>query len=397
VSTRGGAAAETIRVENAGNGVLVGGLAADVRINNSEAANDRLQVFGGAGNDTLTASKLSGGRVQLQLFGEAGDDRIIGSAGADFVNGGAGTDTVSMGGGNDRFQWNPGDGSDVIDGQGGFDTHEFNGSVGAENFRLFANGEHATLTRNLGNIVMDQDNFERVEIAARAGQDIIQLDDLKGTDVREVQVDLAGVAGGNTGDGINDAVVVNGGSGSEFINVTASGDEVSVSGLTAQTKLVNVEAVDTLAVDGNAGNDVINASSVSAGVAGFTLLGREGNDTLIAGQGGMTLFGGDGNDRLVGGSGDDELDAGAGRDILFGGGGNDLFEGDDSYTILDFRAGAGAGDVISLANVAGIDDFGDVLAAARGIKGGVVLDFGDDEITLLGVNASQLHADDFLI
>jgi len=47
--------------------------------------------------------------------------------------------------------------------------------------------------------------------------------------------------------------------------------------------------------------------------------------------------------------------------------------------------------------VSGIDDFGDVLASAHGVFGGTVLDFGDDEITLLGVNASQLHADDFLI
>ena len=45
----------------------------------------------------------------------------------------------------------------------------------------------------------------------------------------------------------------------------------------------------------------------------------------------------------------------------------------------------------------GIDDFGDVIATARGVFGGVVLDFGDDEITLLGVNATQLNADDFLI
>ena len=48
-------------------------------------------------------------------------------------------------------------------------------------------------------------------------------------------------------------------------------------------------------------------------------------------------------------------------------------------------------------NVAGIDDFGDVLARAHGVFGGVVLDFGDDEITLLGVHATQLNADDFLI
>jgi hypothetical protein len=38
-----------------------------------------------------------------------------------------------------------------------------------------------------------------------------------------------------------------------------------------------------------------------------------------------------------------------------------------------------------------------VLASARSIAGGVVLDFGADEVTLFGVNASQLHADDFLI
>jgi hypothetical protein len=28
---------------------------------------------------------------------------------------------------------------------------------------------------------------------------------------------------------------------------------------------------------------------------------------------------------------------------------------------------------------------------------GVTLDFGDDQITLLGVSAAQLHADDFVI
>ena len=59
--------------------------------------------------------------------------------------------------------------------------------------------------------------------------------------------------------------------------------------------------------------------------------------------------------------------------------------------------GAGAGDRIDLRNVAGIDDFGDVLATARNVFGGMQLDFGDDEITLLGVNAAQLNADDFLI
>ena len=47
----------------------------------------------GNGNDTLDASGLSNNRVQLGLFGDAGDDRIIGSAGADFINGGVGAVT----------------------------------------------------------------------------------------------------------------------------------------------------------------------------------------------------------------------------------------------------------------------------------------------------------------
>jgi Ca2+-binding RTX toxin-like protein len=111
----------------------------------------------------------------------------------------------------------------------------------------------------------------------------------------------------------------------------------------------------------------------------------------------MHLSGGAGNDHLVGGSGNDLLDAGTGRDILFGGAGDDIFKGDDDYTVLDFRAGAGSGDRIDLSGVAGIEDFGDILAHAHNSRLGVVLDFGDDEITLLGVRAAQLHANDFVI
>ena len=91
------------------------------------------------------------------------------------------------------------------------------------------------------------------------------------------------------------------------------------------------------------------------------------------------------------------LDGGAGNDALFGGGGNDLFSGDGDFTVLDFRAGAGLGDRLDLRDLAGVDDLGDVFDAVRGVTGGVLLDFGDQEITLLGVNAGQLNGDDFLI
>jgi len=295
------------------------------------------------------------------------------------------------------FQWDPGDGSDVIDGGSGFDTHRFNGAAIGENFSLFANGGHATLTRNIANIVMDQDNVERVEINALGGVDNFDIGDLRGTDVREVAINLAGVAGGTSGDGVVDSVAVNGGSQAEFITVSTSGDDALVGGLTAQTRVSNLDARDAVTVNGNAGDDIINATSVVAGVATFTLAGGAGDDVLLAGRGGMTLSGGAGDDILVGGSGDDVLHAGTCNDILIGGAGNDLFQGDDDFIVLDFRGGAGLGDRLDLSGVAGIDDFGDVLASAHGFSGGVLLDFGGDEITLLGVNVGQLNADDFLI
>jgi Ca2+-binding RTX toxin-like protein len=45
-----------------------------------------------------------------------------------------------MGTGDDTFTWDPGDGSDTIDGQAGNDTMRFNGAAGAEKIVLSANG-----------------------------------------------------------------------------------------------------------------------------------------------------------------------------------------------------------------------------------------------------------------
>ena len=106
------------------------------------------------------------------------------------------------------------------------------------------------------------------------------------------------------------------------------------------------------------------------GVANLVLDGGAGADALFAGRGATTLLGGAGNDLLVGGAGADVLNAGSGRDILFGNGGDDLFVGDDDYTVIGFRAGAGSDDRIDLRGVAGIDDFGDVLDAVRASRAG---------------------------
>ena len=54
---------------------------------------------------------------------------------------------------------------------------------------------HATLTRNVANITMDLDNVETVDLQAKGGADIITVNDLTGTDVSKVKIDLGGADG----------------------------------------------------------------------------------------------------------------------------------------------------------------------------------------------------------
>ena len=84
-----------------------------------------------------------------------GDDMLIGGDGNDTVIGGRGNDIAFLGDGNDTFIWNPGDGSDIVEGQAGTDTMLFNGANINENIDISANGSRVLLTRDVGNITMD--------------------------------------------------------------------------------------------------------------------------------------------------------------------------------------------------------------------------------------------------
>lgn len=62
-----------------------------------EPANDGIFLHGGAGNDTLWSDSSS------FLFGDEGNDSIIGSSQTDYISGGAGDDVLYGGGGDDFF------------------------------------------------------------------------------------------------------------------------------------------------------------------------------------------------------------------------------------------------------------------------------------------------------
>jgi Ca2+-binding RTX toxin-like protein len=221
-----------------GNDTLTGGSGNDRLL--GQDGNDTLS--GGAGNDTL-----SGGAGNDFIAGGAGNDTLLGGSGNDFLDGDQGTDIGILGAGDDVFRWDQGDGSDRVEGGSGFDEMLFNGFGVAEQFTLSANGDRSSFTRVQGNIAMDLDGVEKVTVNAQGGADTITINDLSGTDITDIDINL-GVGG--LGDGAADTIFINGGAG---VTVVDNGDgNLSIFGLSGATvQITDFEALnDHLVIDG---------------------------------------------------------------------------------------------------------------------------------------------------
>jgi hypothetical protein len=173
--------------------------------------------------------------------------------------------------------WNPGDGSDTVEGQGGQDTLQFNGANVNEKIDLSANGSRLRLFRDVGNVTMDVNGVEQVNVAALGGADSLTLNDLSGTDVTDVNLDLSGTPGSGMGDSQADTVIVNAGAGLHRISVTGSAGQVDVHGLAARLHIAGAEpAIDRLIINAGAG-DVVDASGLNATAIGLVVNGGMGN------------------------------------------------------------------------------------------------------------------------
>ena len=234
-----------------------------ITLDESNGALPAAQLFGGAGNDTLT-----GGSGDDLLFGQSGNDTLLGKGGNDLLFGGDGNDTLTGGdgddqmfgeAGNDRMIWNPGDGTDLMEGGDGNDTAEVNGGNGAENFTITANGSRV--------------RFDRVSPAP-------------------FSLDI----------GTTENLVVN----------ANGGDDV----ITAGNGLANLIK---LTIDGGAGNDTI-----TGGDGNDTLIGGDGNDVITGGRGNDTALLGAGDDTFVWnpGDGSDTVEGQDGTDTLLFNGAN---------------------------------------------------------------------------
>ncbi len=216
---------------------------------------------------TARPTIVEGGVGDDILLGGSGNELFFGGRGNDFVDGNGGADTAFLGNGNDTFVWDPGDGNDTVEGGSGFDTHVFNGAGGNEIFAATPNGRRVRFTRNTGNIVMDLNDIEALDVNTLGGIDSVTIDDLAGTGLTDVTVDLASLIRGTTADGANDSVQVEGTAAVDTIEATENAGAVEVDGLAASVRVAHADpALDRLTIDTLAGDDHV---SVAAAVNGL--------------------------------------------------------------------------------------------------------------------------------
>jgi Ca2+-binding RTX toxin-like protein len=228
-----------------------------------EGGNGNDMLAGGAGDGTL-----DGGNGHDTLAGGNGNETLLGGNGNDSIDGNKGNDAAFLGNGDDMFIWDPGDGSDTIEGENGNDTMLFNGANVVDTVDLVADGSHLKFFRQPANITMDTHGVERVDFNALGLADVVTVNDLTGTGVKELNIDLAGSLGGTTGDAAADRVVVNATNGNDKVHVSGSAG-VEVSGLVPTVRIFHSEAEaanDRLEINTLAGTDTVKSASLDGGL-----------------------------------------------------------------------------------------------------------------------------------
>jgi Ca2+-binding RTX toxin-like protein len=310
-------AADVIDVSSSPAATTVTGLTATTVVVGGEPANDRITVNGLGADDVIDSSGVSAGAgTQLTLAGGPGEDILIGGESAETFTGGTGNDVILAGGGDDIITWSPGDENDTVEGQGGYDTLLFMGSNVNEMIDVEPYGAHVLLHRNVANVTLDCNDVEELDVHPLGGADLVTVNDLAGTTVTHVHLDLSST-GGN-GDGAADSVVANGSAGAELLfaeGQPATGATVVMGSY--KIEITGAEATnDGLRINALGGSDEVDASALQAGVIAFSAFGGDGNDVLIGSAGNDMLSGEAGDDVLVGGPGTDVLDGGTGTNTL---------------------------------------------------------------------------------
>ena len=296
-----------------GNDILVGGLGNDTL--NGGGGIDWASYAGASGSVTVTLSGANG-----SASGADGTDilnsieNVAGSQFNDTITGDANNNTIFGNGGDDIITWNSGGGSDIIDGGDNTaavgDRFVLNGLAGvAETIKVFertawiaAGGNAATLAAGTEIVVTIQNGNN----AAGIGNIAAQLDN-----VEEITIN-------------GSAITVPG------IPAAAGGDTISVIGNFNATSL----NFNTVTVNGGAGSDVVNITGLaSAHRVVFNTGG--GADSFIGTPRPQDVIHGNANVILVGTQGNDHLSSTAQAHVLMGGAGNDVYDVDARTTVIE--------------------------------------------------------------
>ena len=352
----------------AGNDALSVSLYGDDNNTSGTLLDARLNLTGGGGIDTVTAT--IGGSVRFfnpvtSIWGGAGDDSLS------VVEGDVETffshmkQTIRAGEGNDRVTIRTYGAfphvANTVYGEGGNDTifadavgytfdsvteasanNQISGGDGDDLIQVRAHGIYDAYTAVGSNVVsgdggndtIQAESWNHNELTGGAGHDAIVA-------TLTQDFDLSQLSSNN---------ILDGGAGNDFLSATGRVNRWS--------EYEDGPGVLTNRLTGGTGNDTLQASAFiddlgSGGSARNVLLANDGNDTLVAtiqaGRlGSNRLFGHDGNDRLqVNGGEGNLLNAGQGRDVLVGGFGGDTFVGGGGIDTFVFSSEAGGADVIS--------------------------------------------------
>lgn len=268
----GSPSVDVVSAVASGTDVVVDGITPGLTV--SLASVEALGVDLGPGDDTFTAAGNLAPLTTLWVAGAGGNDTLSGGNGADILDGGPGADRLdgnqgvdAIDGGDDGdvLTWDPGDGSDTIAGGSGTDRLTFNASNASETIVLSGSAGHVVLTRDIGSVTLDVTGIETAEVNTLGGIDQVTVNDLSGTALTAVEVDLAATSGGTAPDGAADRIAVSATANPEAVAVLGVGPAVEVWGLPAVVRATAADVGgDRLAVVGIGVDDTFSASPAAS-------------------------------------------------------------------------------------------------------------------------------------
>ena len=167
-----------------------------------------LSVKGLDGDDTISGGErpcapfawLHGAHEDV-INGGDGADVTLGGAQNDLVDGNGGSDVGILGTGRDSFVWDPATAATPSRAREAPTRSCSTARAATRTSTSRPTDSASASSATLGNITMDTDEVERVDLNTLGGADNAVVNDLTGTDVTLASIDLEGILGGGSGDG----------------------------------------------------------------------------------------------------------------------------------------------------------------------------------------------------